>query len=237
MFKRQKEKKEKKNFQTEINLALGNTMENYAEASNEHFTSILELRKISSRKINPDYEKTNYQQQAGFSAEVKQRARHNADNLMEGKKGRIERTDNVGDVNHNKYDHVEVDKNGNPILDNNGNYVGGSQQKNFSKVENYDKLYKKEYEHYEDTPIDVPSDHYDQIMERWKQEKDKLQNQEKYLREQGRIEEADKIKQKADQLDDIAKRLRKSKVSSKDAMEAKKHYKKSVVKELGRVSH
>ncbi len=232
-----KERKEKKNFQEEVNMAIGLEMEKFAEANFQHFSSISELKNISNSKINPDYADTNYQQQAGFSAEVKQRARYNADKILDGKSERIERTDNVGAVNHSKYDHVQVDKNGNPIKDSNGNFVGGSQQKNFSKVENYDKLYKKDYEHYKDTPIDVPEDHYDEIIERWKNENKKLVKQEQRLLDDGKVEEAKRIREKIDKLDDTGKRLRKSKVSSKDAMEARKNYRKSVAKDIGKISH
>lgn len=237
LFKRIEEKKQKKNFQRELDLAIGLEMERFAEANYYHFKSIPELRKIAGSKINPDYKDTNSQQQAGFSAEVKQTARTNAQNAIDGKAQRIERTDNVGDVNYPQYDHVNVDKNGNPILDHNGKYTGGSQQKNFSKIENYDKLRNKDYEHYKDTPIDVPSDHYDQIMEKWNNDRNKLVKQEQHLRDQGRIEEADNINAKIEKLDDTSKRLRKSNVSSEDAMEARKNYRKSVAKDIAKNSH
>lgn len=242
MFKRLNEKKEKKKdikkFETEIQLGIQIEMEKFAEASAQHFGAVSDLKKVAGSRINPDFEKSNYQQQAGFSAEIKHQARTNADNIIDGKATRIKRTDELGDINHNKYDHVEVDSLGNALRKPDGSYAYGSQQKCFSKVENYDRLYnQKNFDKYSDTPIDVPSDHYDQIHQRWGKRISDLEKQEQHLLKNGDIEKAKSIRERIDKVQDSKDRLRSSKVSSKDAMEARKHYIISSAKDIARVSH
>ena len=143
-----KQKRAAKNFDKELALGVGMETERFAEASLEHFRAHPALQKIAQSKVHPDYRETNIQQQAGFSAEVKEVARTNAENIIQRSGERIARTDDVGAVNHPKYDTVAVDSGGNPILDSHGNYTSGAQLKTFSKVENYDKLYGKDFEHY-----------------------------------------------------------------------------------------
>ena len=193
MFEKRKAKKTQKQFDQEFGLAVGIETERFARASVQHFSAHSELQKNAQSKINPDYAKTNIQQQAGFAAETKHVARTNAENIIDGNSERIARTDNVGAVNHPKYDTVKVDSQENPIRDSSGNYVGGAQQKTFSKVENYDKLYSKDYEHYKDTPIDIPPDQHPQVIERWNNQVQELEEQKQVLQQRGDTAKANQI--------------------------------------------
>ncbi|MGE4300941.1 MAG: hypothetical protein AB7F40_04980 [Victivallaceae bacterium] len=199
--------------------------------------SYKELADIAESKINPDFAATNYQQQAGFSAEVKNVARTNAENIINQNNTRIARTDNVGAVNHSQFDFVLVDKNNVPILDSNGQYLGGTQQKNFNSVKNYDKLLIREYDHYKDAKIAVPPDQYDEIIAHWNGKIQDLSQQSSYLRGRGEDAQANDIDAKIAKIKDVKSRTVASKVSTKDAMEARKSPLKSTVKDIGRVAH
>lgn len=244
MLFQSKNKKEEKKFNNELNLAISIELERFGEANSYHFKSQEELAKISKYKINSDPKQAlnNYQQQAGFSAEIKTEARTNALNAINKSNERISRTDNIGSVNHTTYDHVKVDSRGNPILDKNGNFVGGSQQKMHSyenMKEKYLKYSKKEqlYIKYENTPIDIPSDQLQNILDIYSDEIVKLEEQEKSLRRSGKIELANQKAEEIKRTKDVKTRFRDSKVTLEDAMEARKNHNISVTKDIVNVSH
>lgn len=232
-----KRRRKEQNFNREVNIAIAQELNYFGEASAQHFIAYSELASIAKSKINPEYSDTNYQQQAGFSSEVKNVARTNAENIMNRDNSRIARTDNVGAVNHPQFDFVMVDENNNPILDSNGNYVGGTQQKNFSRIENYDKLLGKEYEHYENAKIAVPPDQYNDIIANWDHKIREYKQQSRYLREHGDNARADAIDAKIERIEDVKSRTVPSKVSTDDAMEARKSPLRSTVKDIARVAH
>jgi len=232
-----KKRKKERNFNQEVNIAIAQELNYFGEATAQHFSAYGELENIAGSKINPNFSDTNHQQQAGFAAEVKNVARTNAENIMTRNGSRIARTDNVGAVNHHQFDYILVDERNNPILDGNGNYVGGTQQKNFSRVENYDKLLGKEYEHYKNAKIAVPPDQYNDIIANWDNKIQNYKQQSEYLRAQGNNSQADIIDAKRKQIEDVKSRIIASKVSTSDAMEARKSPLFSTIKDIGRVSH
>lgn len=232
-----KRKARERDFNKEVSLAVQSALERYGTATAGHLKSYFELAEISRFKINPDFARQNLEQQAGFSAEVKNVARINADNIIDGKPTRVARTDNVGSVNHPQYDRVNVDARGNPILDSSGNFTGGTQQKNFYKVRNYDKLLFKEYEHYAGAKIDLPCDQFDEIMARWDSKIANFRKQAEYLRKNGNPEKAAEIDGQIERIKDVKSRARPSRVSTEDAMEARVAPGVSVAKDVLRVSH
>lgn len=138
------------------------------------------LKDISNSKINPKYEQQNYRQQAGFSAEIKETARENAERIKEGKSTRVTRTDDIGRVNDPLYDHVELDEYGNIIEG------SGSQMKFVGKNPNecLNKLMSEKYQKYRDNNVafEVPSDYYDDIQQKIDTKVDKLEQQKKLLK-------------------------------------------------------
>jgi len=202
------------------------------------------LKKITTHNVHEQYAENNLHQQAGYSAEVKKTARSNAENIINKKEERIARTDDITvngkkTVNHEKFDHAKVDKNGNPILDQNGNLTGGSQQKvHFGDVRKYDKYSKTElYEKYKDTVFDIPSDQYEDIQKHYSERIRKLEEQEQRLRADGRNELADQKRSEIKRRKDLKKRFRDSGVSTEEAMEARKDPFLSTVKDMGKISH
>ena len=186
----------------------------------------------------------NLRQQAGFCAEVKHTARENAENIINGSDERIARTDDITvdgkkAVNDQQFDHAKVDEHGRPILDRDGNLIGGSQQKcHFGDVNKYDKYSNPElYEKYKGAEIDVPSDEYQDIKRRYSEQIRKLEPQEQRLRADGKYDLADRKRDEIERKKDVRKRLRASGVSTKDALEARKNPVLSTAKDMGRVSH
>ena len=238
-MKKSKEEQEKeREFNREIQFAISSEIEKFGEASAEHFKNHSHLDKTAKHKLNPQFEDTNLRQQAGFSAEIKNEARTNAENIIKDNKTRIRRTNEVGSVNHPKYDHIEVDKNGEPILDKNGDFIGGSQQKMHKDIKAYDQYTKPElYEKYKGAPTDVPSDQLEAIRERQQKRISKLTLEEQELRKSGKNDLANEKKAEIKRTKDIKKRLRNSKVSSDDALEARRNPTISTAKDIGKIAH
>jgi hypothetical protein len=208
----------------------------YSGTDNEAGTELKRgLKSISESKINPDYQKQNIKQQAGFSAEVKETARENAERIIRGDKTRVTRTDDIGRVNDPLYDHVVLDENG-MVISGSGSqmkFVGGTPKAAL------DKLASQKFQKYldADAQIEVPSDFYDGMQREAQEKIRELERQAKALQEQGRNDSA---RQKLDEMEKykkISKNLRKSHVSNAEAVEARLHPGLSTAKDIFRISH
>lgn len=193
------------------------------------------LQDIANSKVNPNYREANIKQQAGFSAEVKETARTNAENAIKGKPQRKMRTDDMGSVNDPLYDHVEVDAQGNPIPG------SGTQMKFVGKNprECFEKLMSKKYQKYRDNnvPFEVPSDYYDGVQQEIDKEIQKARQQMEHAKARGDRAVA---QQKQDRLKELRKlkgNVNKSKVSSTDARFAREHPFLSAAQDIHNVSH
>lgn len=133
-MKKDREKKQKYSNITDVTI-VGSTSEErvlYASANREHLSVLAKLEEISKRKINPNYINQNINQQAGYSAEIKEQAHVNADNILAGKMGRLRQYDDLSSEkkpqvkkffpnyatpskNHEIVDYISVDEKGNVI--------------------------------------------------------------------------------------------------------------------------
>lgn len=183
------EKKEKRQQQEDLlNAGIAGaayeTVQKYGTAIKEHYVAysgvdyengkdlVKGLKQIAEEKINPNYKFQNIHQQAGFSAEVKDVARSNAEKIINGDSARKIRTDDLGRVNDPLYDTVIIDAKGNVV---NGSgaqmkFLGASQKDpngTGDAVRALEKLQLRKFEKYleQDAHIDVPSDQYDQMIE------------------------------------------------------------------------
>lgn len=208
----------------------------YSGSDNEAGTQLKKsLKSISKEKVNPDYQKQNLKQQAGFSAEVKETAKANAERKINGETIRKVRTDDLGRVNDPLYDHVEIDTSGNIIAGSGSQmkFVGGNPK------EALDKLASKKFSKYleADAKIEVPSDYYDGILREADAQIAKLQKQVDTQLAKGNTETADALKKKISDYQKIERNLRKSSVSTDEAMFARLHPKLSTAKDIAKVSH
>lgn len=193
------------------------------------------LKDISKSKINPKYEEQNYKQQAGFSAENLEVSKTNAENILNGKKERKIRTDDLGRTNDQFEDHVLLDEHGNVI------HGSGTQMKivGSSPQETADKLLSKKYDKYveNNTPIEVASDQYEPVKKELEQRIEKLDEQIKEQKARGNHEEVKKLEERKNRAEASKKQLRKSKVSMKEAMEARKNPRLATAKNIVKTSH
>lgn len=191
------------------------------------------LKVIKSYKINPKYSKINIKQQAGFSAELLQEARMNKKYILSGKSERMRTTDGMGMTNDVKYDHVQVDGNGQIIGD------SGTQMKFYSvKSKNgkdvycvIEKLVKDDsWERY-DKPIDIPKEQYYQAKEYARKRAEKLQCEAGKLRNKKLISKAIELEEKARKYEQASERIRQSNVSTNEAVMARLKPESFVMKE------
>ncbi len=134
-MKKDRKKKQKYSNITDATI-MGSTSEEsalYASANREHLSVLDKLEEISKRKINPNYINQNINQQAGYSAEIKEQAHVNANNILAGKMGRLRQYDDLSSEqkaqvknlfpnyatpkkNHEIVDYASVDEKGNVIF-------------------------------------------------------------------------------------------------------------------------
>jgi hypothetical protein len=224
------------NFEREVSFAATLQVQRFAMASAQHFASLEDLLRISNFKItDPD---TNYHQQAGFSAEVKQVARANAENIIAGNKTRIARTDDLNQVNHQVYDYVEVDVDtGAAVLGPDGQFVGGAQMKVHKKIEKYQDHFGKNYDKYKTAKLVLPPDQFEAIMRDWDKQQANLEEQVNALTKQGKSNLAAEKQAEINRIKDARQRAVKGEVSTTDAMEARKSPTLSVGKDALRIAH
>lgn len=200
------------------------------------------LKKISQEKVHPDYKYKNIQQQAGFSAEVKETARYNEKKIIEGESKRKHRTDDLGKVNDPLYDHEIKDKKGVTIEGEQMKFVGASESDpqgtgdakralNYLRGKRCDKYFDK------DVAITVPSDQYDGIIKEADKEIEKLSKQLENREKAGDTELVKRLQEKIDRLEKIKKNIRKSSVTNKEAVFARMHPGLSTAVDVVRVAH
>lgn len=208
----------------------------YSGKDNEAGTQLKKsLKGITEGKVNPDYQKQNLKQQAGFSAEVKESARANAEKKISGDTSRKARTDDLGRVNDPLYDHVEIDASGNIIAGSGSQmkFVGGNPK------EALDKLASKKFSKYleADAKIEVPSDYYEGIIKEADAQIAKLLKQVDAQLAKGNTETADALKKRISDYQKITQNLHKSSVSNDESMFARLHPKLSTAQDIVKVSH
>lgn len=232
------------------------SVQRYGAAAKQHYVAysgqdneigknlVKGLKQISEEKVNPDYKYQNIQQQAGFSAEVKDVARTNAEKVINGDSTRKIRTDDLGSVNDPLYDTVTIDAEGN-VIDGSGaqmKFLGASEndptgEGNAARA--LEKLQSKKFQKYldADAKIDVPSDQFDKIIQEANNKIDNLSKQLENQKQAGNTEQVKRLQEKIDKLEKIKKNLRRSTVSSEEAVFARLHPGLSTAIDVAKVSH
>ncbi len=162
------------------------------------------LKDIANSNVNPDYEKINLKQQAGFAAENKYTARQNAERIINKNKSRVHNTDVKGSGSYNElFDHIITDENGIVISQEQMKFVGSSPR------ECLKKLASQKFQKYldADATITVPSDYYQGIIDEANKSIDSLKEQLKHAKENGNEELAKNIQEKIDKYKKIKARF------------------------------
>ncbi|WP_208361689.1 hypothetical protein [Helicobacter pylori] len=229
-MKKDREKKQQYSNITDAAI-MGSTSEEstlYASANREHLSVLDRLEEISKRKINPNYINQNINQQAGYSAEIKEQARVNEHNILAGKRERIVQYDDLSSVqkaqvkklfpnhatpkkNHEIVDYASVDEKGNVI-------PGTLTQSKFvgrNGAECFEKFLSKDYDKYlkNGMKMEIPKDFF------------------------GDFQKAAKLEERLQKCKTIKAHTRPARVAKGEAIEARLNPNLSTAKDVTSISH
>ncbi len=253
-MKKDREKKQKYSNITDATI-MGSTSEEstlYASANREHLSVLDKLEEISKRNINPNYIKQNINQQAEYSAEIKEQARVNEHNILAGKRERIVQYDDLSSEqkaqvknlfpnyatpskNHELVDYVSVDEKGNVI-------PGTLTQSKFvgrNGAECFEKFLSKDYEKYlkNGVKMEIPKDFFGDFQKEANIKIKSLESQIAKQKELGDFQKAAKLEEKLQKCKTIKTNTRPASITKKEAIEARLNPKLSTAKDVTRVSH
>ncbi len=253
-MKKDREKKQKYSNITDATTMSSTAEENalYASANREHFSVLDRLEEISKRKINPNYIKQNINQQAGYSAEIKEQAHVNAHNILAGKRERIVQYDDLSSgkkaqvknlypnyatpsKNHEIVDYISVDEKGNVI-------PGTAVQSKFvgkNGEECFKKLLSKDYEKYFENgaKMKIARNYYGDFQ---RAVNTRIKSLESYIAKQkglGNFQKVTSLEEKLQKCKTIKAHTRPASVTKAEAIEARLNPNLSTAKDVTRVSH
>ncbi len=251
-----KDRKKKQKYSNITDAAImGSTSEEsalYASANREYLSVLGRLEEISKRKINPNYINQNINQQAGYSAEIKEQAHVNADNILAGKMGRLRQYDDLSSEkkpqvkkffpnhatpskNHEIVDYISVDEKGNVI-------PGTLTQSKFvgrNGAECFEKFLSKDYEKYlkNGMKMEIPKDFFGDFQ---KEANIKIKSLESRIAKQksfGDFQKAAKLEEKLQKCKTIKSHTGPASITKSEAIEARLNPKLSTAKDVANLSH
>ncbi|RVY39904.1 hypothetical protein [Helicobacter pylori] len=253
-MKKDREKKQQYSNITDATI-MGSTSEEsvlYASANREHLSVLDRLEEISKRKINPNYINQNINQQAGYSAEIKEQTRVNADNILAGKRERIVQYDDLSSEqkaqvknlfpnyatpskNHEIVDYVSVDEKGNVI-------PGTLTQSKFvgrNGEECFEKFLSKDYEKYlkNGMKMEIPKDFFGDFQKEANIKIKSLESRIAKQKELGDFQKAAHLEEKLQKCKTIKAHTRPASATKAEAIEARLNPNLSTAKDVASVSH
>ncbi|WQY83559.1 hypothetical protein E5L49_04600 [Helicobacter pylori] len=224
----------------------------HASANREHFSAFDRLEEISKRKVNPNYIKQNINQQAGYSAEIKEQAHVNVHNILAGKRERIVQYDNLSSgqkaqvkklfpnyatpkKNHEIVDYASVDEKGNVI-------PGTAVQSKFvgrNGEECFKKLLSKDYEKYFENgaKMKIARNHYGDFQKEANITIKSLESQIAKQKSFGNFQKANILERRLQKCKTIKANTRPASITKAEAIEARLNPNLSTAKDITRVSH
>jgi hypothetical protein len=195
------------------------------------------LADIAQHKVNPDPTEAakNIKQQAGYAAEVAATSRDNAEAIIQGKKERTWRTDDLSQFgkNHGVVDRVQVL---------NGEIIEGSQAQ-MKFVGDRDQLFERiaredgKFARYRGVKLELPSEQFEGAEQYCRDKADDLRRQADIVQQQGKPDKADSLRSKADNYDQLAENVRDSGLSTEDAIFYREHPEIATALDIARTSH
>lgn len=253
-MKKDREKKQKYSNITDSTI-VGSTSEEsalHASANREHFSAFDRLEEISKMKINPNYIKQNINQQAGYSAEIKEQSRVNEHNILAGKRERIVQYDDLSSEqkaqvkklipnyaapskNHEIVDYISVDEKGNVIPGTltQSKFVGRNGEECFKKL--LSKDYKKYFEN--GAKMKIARNHYGDFQRAANTKIKSLESQIAKQKGLGNFQKAAHLEEKRQYCKTIKAHTRPARVAKGEVIEARLNPKLSTAKDVARVSH
>ncbi|PDW38875.1 hypothetical protein KVD85_03195 [Helicobacter pylori] len=234
---------------------MGSTSEEsalYASANREHLSVLDKLEEISKRKINHNYINQNINQQAGYSAEIKEQAHVNANNILAGKRERVRQYDDLSSEqkaqikkffpnyatpskNHEIVDYVSVDERGNVIP----NTLTQSKFVGRNGAECFEKFLSKDYDKYlkNGMKMEIPKDFFGDFQ---KEANIKIKSLESHIAKQksfGDFQKAAKLEERLQKCKTIKANTRPASITKKETIEARLNPKLSAAKDVTNLSH
>ncbi|GAA7899971.1 hypothetical protein HpCOL25_08180 [Helicobacter pylori] len=224
----------------------------HASANREHFSAFDRLEEISKRKVNPNYIKQNINQQAGYSAEIKEQTRVNARNILAGKRERIVQYDDLfsekktqvkklfpnyatPSKNHEIVDYISVDEKGDVIPGTltQSKFVGRNGEECFKK------LLSKDYEKYFENgaKMKIPKDFFGDFQKEANIKIKSLESRIAKQKELGDFQKAAHLDEKLQKCKTIKAHTRPASATKAEAIEARLNPNLSTAKDVTRVSH
>ncbi|WQV70982.1 hypothetical protein KVK71_03775 [Helicobacter pylori] len=224
----------------------------YASANREHFSAWDRLEEISKRKINPKYINQNINQQAGYSAEIKEQTRVNARNILAKKGERIVQYDDLfsekkaqvqklfpnhatPSKNHEIVDYISVDEKENVIP----NTAVQSKFVGRNGAECFEKFLSKDYEKYLENgmKMEIPKDFVGDFQKEANIKIKSLESRIAKQKELGDFQKADILERRLQKCKTIKAHTRPASITKKEAIEARLNPKLSATKDVASVSH
>ncbi|MGL2551603.1 hypothetical protein ACOWOU_01685 [Helicobacter pylori] len=253
-MKKDREKKQQYSNITDATI-MGSTGEEsalHASANREHFSAFDRLEEISKRKVNPNYIKQNINQQAGYSAEIKEQAHVNVHNILAKKGERVWQYDDLSSrqkaqvkklfpnhatpsKNHEIVDYISVDEKGNII-------PGTAVQSKFvgrNGEECFKKLLSKDYEKYFENgaKMKIARNHYGDFQRAVNTRIKSLESQIAKQKGLGDFQKAAHLEEKLQKCKTIKAHTRPASVTKAEAIEARLNPNLSTAKDVASVSH
>lgn len=198
------------------------------------------LKQVSESKVNPDFEYQNIKQQAGFSAEIHYVDKTNAENIINKNDTRIHRSNDIGRGNDPQFDILSVDEAGNPSWGAQMKFCGkfGTPEEIQQSSQNLvDKMSGDKWERYRGNDVLIPKEQYE-IAKQYAEEKAKnLSEQADKFRNEGKLEKADLLEQKAANYRQVSEDLKDSGITSKEAIFFREHPQLATAKYVMETAH
>ncbi|MCQ2690934.1 hypothetical protein JT069_02820 [Helicobacter pylori] len=251
-----KDRKKKQKYSNITDAAImGSTSEEsvpYASTNREHLSVLDRLEEISKRKINPNYINQNINQQAGYSAEIKEQAHVNTNNILAGKRERVRQYDDLSSAqktqigecfpdyavpskNHEIVDYISVDEKGNVI----SNTLTQSKFVGRNGAECFEKFLSKDYEKYlkNGVKMEIPKDFFGDFQKEANIKIKSLESQIAKQKELGDFQKAGILERRLQKCKTIKAHTRFASITKKEAIKARLNPKLSTAKDVANLSH
>ncbi len=253
-MKKDREKKQQYSNITDATIVGSTSQESalYASANREHLSVLDRLEEISKRKVNPNYIKQNINQQAGYSAEIKEQAHGNANNILAGKRERVCQYDDLSSEkkpqvkklfpnyatpskNHEIVDYVSVDEKGNVIPGTltQSKFVGRNGEECFKKL--LSKPYKKYFEN--GAKMKIARNHYGDFQRAVNTRIKSLESQIAKQKGLGDFQKAAILEKELQKCKTIKAHTRPASITKAEAIEARLNPNLSTAKDVTSISH
>ena len=193
------------------------------------------LAGIAEHKVNPEYAAHNIKQQAGYAAEVATTSRDNAEAIIQRSEKRTWRSDDLPQYgkNHNVVDRVQVL---------NGEIVEGSQAQ-MKFVGNREQLFERiaaedgKFARYRGIKLELPSEQFEGAAQECRETANKLRQQADVVERNGNSKQAEKLRRKAENYDQLADNVTDSGLTTEQAIFYREHPVAATALDIARTSH